>query len=46
MAALALGYGSGNLQLGSYGWAIIGATTFIGNALIWWGSERLLGKFA
>lgn len=46
MAALALGYGSGRLQLGFYGWAIIGSTACIGNALIWWCSERLLGKFA
>lgn len=46
MAALVIGYGSGRLQLGPYGWVIIGATTFIGNALIWWGSEGPLGKFA
>lgn len=45
MAALVVAYAIGGLQLGSQGWAILGGVTVIGNALIWWGSERLLGVF-
>jgi len=45
MAALVVAYAAGVLPLGSYGWAILGATIAIGNAMLWWGSERLLGRF-
>ena len=46
LAALVVAYAVGRVQIGPYGWAIIAGTTVIGNALIWWGSERLLCKFA
>lgn len=45
MAALVVADATGWLQLGPYGWAILGGATVIGNALIWWASERLLGTF-
>ena len=45
MAAAVVGYAVGALPIGSYGWTILGIVIVIGNALIWWGSERLLGRF-
>ncbi|MGH6814184.1 MAG: hypothetical protein ACREC6_00605 [Hyphomicrobiaceae bacterium] len=45
MAAVVAGYAAGGLQFGPYDWAIVAAIAAIGNALIWWGSERLLGTF-
>jgi hypothetical protein len=46
MAALVVSYAAGVLPLGRYGWAILGVAAAVGNALLWWGSERLLGRFA
>jgi len=45
MAALVVAYAAGILPLGPHGWTILGATAVIGNALLWWGSERFLGRF-
>jgi hypothetical protein len=44
MAATVVGFTIGALPLGPHGWTILGTTTVTGNALIWWVSERLLGK--
>jgi hypothetical protein len=46
MAALVVVHASGVLPLGPNGWAILGTMTAIGSVLLWWGSERLLGRFA
>ena len=45
MAALVVGYAIGVLPLGPYGWDMLAGTAFIGSALLWWGSERILGAF-
>ena len=45
MAACVVAYAIDLLPLGPYGWAILGAVTVMGNALIWWGTERLVGRF-
>ena len=45
MALVVAGYAFGALPLGDHGWTIIAAMALVGNALIWWGSERLLGPF-
>jgi hypothetical protein len=45
MAAGVVAYVFGALPLGENGWAWIGATAVIGNALLWWGSENLYGRF-
>lgn len=46
MALGVVGYAVGLIPLGENGWLWIGAVTAIGNALLWWGSERLLGRFS
>jgi hypothetical protein len=45
MAGFVGPYASGTVPHGPYGWIIIVVITVIGNGLIWWGSERLLGTF-
>lgn len=45
MAAFVVVHATDTLSLGTHGWAIIGVMTVVGNALIWWASERLLGTF-
>ena len=45
MAALVVGYAVGVLPLGPYGWDMLAGAAFIGSALLWWGSERILGAF-
>ena len=45
MAALVVAYAAGVLPLGPYGWVVLGVATAIGNTLIWWGSERILGAY-
>lgn len=45
MAAAVAAYAIGLLPIGSHGWAILGLAAVIGNILIWWGSERILGTF-
>jgi hypothetical protein len=46
MAALVAAYAAGVLQLGTQPWLILGSVVVVGNALIRWGSERLLGTYA
>ena len=45
MAALVAAFATGVLPLGPYGWDILAGAAFIGSALLWWGSERILGAF-
>lgn len=45
MAGIVVVYVTGIAPLGPHGWEILGLTTVVGNGLIWWGSERLLGTF-
>ncbi|MGK9168223.1 hypothetical protein KXR53_18075 [Inquilinus limosus] len=45
MAGLVAAYGTGGLPIGPWGWSILAGVTLIGNATLWWGSERLLGRF-
>jgi hypothetical protein len=45
MAVLVLGYAVGALPIGNQGWAILGAATIVGSAVLWWGSERIWGLF-
>lgn len=45
MAAAVIGYVAGLLPLGDHGWTVLGAVTLVGFAALWWGSERLLGRF-
>jgi hypothetical protein len=45
MAALVIGYAAGLLPLGPYGWALLAVAIFVGSAILWWGSERVLGVF-
>ncbi|WP_211596703.1 hypothetical protein [Phreatobacter stygius] len=46
MAACVVGYAAGLLPLGPHGWAILGGTILLGNAALWWGSERAWGMFS
>jgi hypothetical protein len=46
MASLVAAYGAGVLSLGNQPWLLLGIVIVVGNALIWWGSERLLGTYA
>jgi hypothetical protein len=45
MAALVVAYAAGALPIGEQGWVMLGATTIVGTALLWWGSERIWGLF-
>lgn len=45
MAALVVAYAGGALPIGPYGWAILGAMTIVGTAVLWWASERIWGLF-
>jgi hypothetical protein len=45
MAAFVVAHATGLFALGSHAWEILGIVTMLGNALIWWGSERVLGTF-
>jgi hypothetical protein len=45
MAAMALAYAIGILPLGSHPWLVLGMIAAVGNAIIWWGSERVLGTY-
>ncbi len=40
-----LGHGTGLVPLGESGWLWLGLATGGGMAAIWWGSERLLGRY-
>jgi len=45
MAVLVAAYGAGMLPLGTYGWIGLSGVALFGNAILWWGSERLWGRF-
>jgi hypothetical protein len=45
MAMAVLAYIMGLLPLGSWPWLTLGLTIAIGNALLWWGTERALGTY-
>ena len=45
MAMVVVAYASGTLPLGPHGWSILTGTTIVGATVLWWGSERLWGKF-
>ncbi len=45
-AALVAAYAAGVLPLGSQPWLMLAILVVVGNALIWWGSERLLGTYS
>ena len=45
MAALVVGYAIEVLPLGPDGWDMLAGAAFTGSALLWWGSERILGAF-
>jgi len=46
MAAAVLGYITGVLPLGNQPWLVLGLLIALGNALIWWISERALGTYS
>jgi len=46
MAGLVAGYAMDATALGTHGWLKLGGITFFGFAILWWGSERVWGKFA
>ncbi len=46
MAVLVVGYTAGIVPLGEYGWFILGGVAVVGNAVLWWGSERAWGTFS
>lgn len=45
MAAVVMAYAFGLVPIGDRGWTILGATVIVGTAMLWWGSERILGLF-
>ena len=45
MAVLVVLYATGIVPLGNHPWLMLGILAVAGNALIWWGSERLLGTY-
>ncbi len=46
MAALVIAYATGVLPLGAGGWTLLGGTTIVGSAALWWGTERMWGMFS
>lgn len=46
MAGCVAAYVFDILPLGTSGWVILGLTTLVGFAAIWWSSERLWGTFS
>lgn len=46
MAGLVAAYGAGVLPLGNQPWLLLGIAIAVGIALIWWGSERILGTYS
>lgn len=44
-AVSVVAYASGTLYLGAHGWSILGLVTLVGAIGLWWGSERVWGKF-
>lgn len=45
MAAIVAAYAGGMLALGLHGWSILAGATLVGTTVLWWGSERLWGRF-
>jgi hypothetical protein len=45
MAAMVFAYATEILQLGSHPWLVLGLIAAVGNAIIWWWSERVLGTY-
>lgn len=45
MAVGVVAYAGGILDLGAHGWDILGGLVLVGAIGIWWGSERLWGRF-
>ena len=45
MAGLGVAYAAGAAPFGPHGWSFLGGATLIGFVVLWWGSERLWGKF-
>ena len=45
MALLVLAHGAGMMPLGPHGWLLVGIVLVVGTAGLWWGSERMLGKY-
>jgi hypothetical protein len=45
-AGLVAAYAAGVLPLGNQAWVMLGYIVVVGNALIWWASERLLGTYS
>lgn len=46
MAGLVAAYAIGLLPLGTQPWLMLGSLVVVGNALIWWASERLWGTYS
>lgn len=45
MAGLVVAYATGAAPLGPHGWSLLGGASLAGFAGLWWGSERLWGRF-
>ena len=45
MAAGVVAYAAGLIDLGAYGWDLLGGVTLIGALGLWWASERAWGRF-
>lgn len=45
MAAGVVAYAAGLIDLGAYGWDILGGATLVGALVLWWASERVWGRF-
>lgn len=45
MAAAVVAYAVGVLPLGPNGWVILAVVVLMGFAALWWGSERVWGRF-
>lgn len=41
-----LAAGSGLVPIGPYGWGLLAAVIVAGGKIIWWATERALGKFS
>ena len=46
MTGLVLAHAAGLVPLGSQPWLVLGLLIAVGNAVIWWGSERLFGTYS
>jgi len=46
MAVLVIAHAAGVLPMGTHGWTLLGGTTIVGFAALWWGSERIWGVFS